>query len=81
MSLELIGILTAKVYATENSFILSLYPYFQAGHEGNNAAFRSELDKLRKHNDYLKKKIESSQKNSFNIGHEMERLLEHEQEK
>ncbi|KAI9352069.1 P-loop containing nucleoside triphosphate hydrolase protein [Obelidium mucronatum] len=49
--------------------------------ETPNVIYKSELEKLKKHNEYLKKKIETSQKSSFNMGHEIERLLQNEQEK
>ncbi|KAJ3017003.1 UNVERIFIED_CONTAM: hypothetical protein HDU68_011898, partial [Siphonaria sp. JEL0065] len=49
--------------------------------ESTSGTYKSELEKLKKHNEYLKKKIEISQKSSFNMGHEIERLLQSEQEK
>ncbi|KAJ3065185.1 Intraflagellar transport protein 56, partial [Podochytrium sp. JEL0797] len=49
--------------------------------ESSSGTFKSELERLKKHNEYLKKKIETSQKSSFNMGHEIERLLQSEQEK
>ncbi|KAJ3084529.1 Kinesin-like protein kif18a [Rhizoclosmatium hyalinum] len=53
----------------------------KASFETKNGSYKSELERLRKHNEYLKKKMEISQKSSFNMGHEIERLLEKEQEK
>ncbi|KAJ3238206.1 Intraflagellar transport protein 56 [Chytriomyces hyalinus] len=64
-----IGLEMIAVLATKNNY------------DRHNESHKLELEKLRKHNEYLKKKMEINQKTSFSLGNEMERMLQREQEK